>query len=535
MSDKIAATQVSLPKGGGAIQGIGETFQSDEFTGTAALSVPIPTSPCRGFEPKLSVEYSSGAGNGIFGLGLRSIPNVSRKTSKGLPKYDESDTFLISNAEDLVPINGEPRRETVNNETYQVTAYQPRLEGLFARIEHWCNLATDGDSYWRVTSKDNVTSIFGKTDTARIFDPDNPSHIFQWLLSETFDAKGDRIVYEYESENDDNVPDAIYEANRTQSANKYIKAIKYGNVQPFQAGQATQDNWLFEVVFDYGEYNLDATNTKPYTPVQKWLSRQDPFSTYHAGFEIRTHRLCRNVLMFHRFAELGSDTVLNPVLVHAAQFTYAEDSHLTLLTAVTSTGYRYENGKYQTKSLPPLEFQYIAFEPEQQSFEPLLGENGQSLPGLNLAPDYLPIDLYGEGIPGILYSDGRTTLYWEPEGDGDGQNIAAVRYAPPLVPLTLPIESDRQEINQRLMDLTGDGQLDLVVSTPASTGYYEANPDRTWNNFRTFPAFPNDFANPNNYLVDVTGNGLADILLVESDRIWVYPSLGKDGFGAPTI
>lgn len=42
---KISAGQVSLPKGGGAIQGIGESFQATEFTGTAALSIPIPTTP----------------------------------------------------------------------------------------------------------------------------------------------------------------------------------------------------------------------------------------------------------------------------------------------------------------------------------------------------------------------------------------------------------------------------------------------------------------------------------------------------------
>ncbi|MEO1373521.1 MAG: hypothetical protein AAFW70_04175 [Cyanobacteria bacterium J06635_10] len=50
---KISATQVSLPKGGGAIQGIGESFQANEFTGTAALSIPIPTSPCRDFAPHI--------------------------------------------------------------------------------------------------------------------------------------------------------------------------------------------------------------------------------------------------------------------------------------------------------------------------------------------------------------------------------------------------------------------------------------------------------------------------------------------------
>ncbi|NEP57242.1 MAG: hypothetical protein F6K31_09490 [Symploca sp. SIO2G7] len=85
---KITTTEVFLPKGGGAIQGIGETFQANEFTGTAALSIPIPTSPCRGFEPQLSIEYSSGSGNGTFGLGWSlAIPNISRKTSKAIPKY----------------------------------------------------------------------------------------------------------------------------------------------------------------------------------------------------------------------------------------------------------------------------------------------------------------------------------------------------------------------------------------------------------------------------------------------------------------
>jgi len=39
----IKITRPSLPKGGGAIKGIGETFQPQEFTGTAALSIPIPT------------------------------------------------------------------------------------------------------------------------------------------------------------------------------------------------------------------------------------------------------------------------------------------------------------------------------------------------------------------------------------------------------------------------------------------------------------------------------------------------------------
>ncbi|NEQ05875.1 MAG: hypothetical protein F6K37_07920, partial [Moorea sp. SIO4E2] len=531
-NSKITTTQLSLPKGGGAIQGIGETFQANEFTGTAALSIPIPTTPGRGFEPQLSVEYSSGSGNGTFGLGFSlAIPNISRKTSKAVPKYDQTDIFLISNAEDLVPIAGGERTETIDTINYTVIAYRPRVEGLFAKIERWINQET-GDCYWRTVSTDNVTSIFGKTEQCRIYDPEHPSHVFQWLLEETFDAKGNSSVYQYKSENTDNVPDAIYEANRRQTANKYIEKIKYGSDSPLVEGDDVgQVNWHFEVVFDYGEYDISTTNVTPYSPVGQWQNRQDPFSTYDAGFEIRTHRLCRNILMFHSFEELGS----NPILVHATQFHYQETPTVTLLKSVQSTGYRYEQGEYQTKSLPTVDFDYTAFAPQQQNFERLTQANGQDLPGLNLPPDYMSIDLYGEGIPGVLYSDGTTTLYWESQGSGNGET-GGVNYAPPKQLPNFPIERHLQDANGTLMDIAGDGRMALVVSRSGARGYYQYDPDGdSWQSWQPFAGFPTDFDNPDNQMVDVTGDGLMDILLVESDRLRVYPSEGEKGFAMPLI
>src|SRR5437899_2667509 len=100
---------ISLPKGGGALHGIGETFSPDLHTGTGNFTVPLALPPGRnGFQPQLSLVYSTGNGNGPFGLGWSlSIPGVSRKTSKGIPLYDDAkDTFLLSGAEDLVPVPG---------------------------------------------------------------------------------------------------------------------------------------------------------------------------------------------------------------------------------------------------------------------------------------------------------------------------------------------------------------------------------------------------------------------------------------------
>src|SRR5262245_42724094 len=118
---------IALPKGGGALHGMGETFAPDLHTGTGNFTVPLALPAGRnGFQPQLRLVYSTGTGNGPFGLGWNlSIPGVSRKTSKGVPRYDDAvDTFILAGAEDLVPVM------TMAG----VTRYRPRTEGLFARI-----------------------------------------------------------------------------------------------------------------------------------------------------------------------------------------------------------------------------------------------------------------------------------------------------------------------------------------------------------------------------------------------------------------
>ena len=68
------------------------------------MTVPITTSPGRsGFGPQLALSYDSGAGNGPFGFGWSlSLPVITRKTEKGLPKYldghgqaADSDVFTL--------------------------------------------------------------------------------------------------------------------------------------------------------------------------------------------------------------------------------------------------------------------------------------------------------------------------------------------------------------------------------------------------------------------------------------------------------
>ena len=210
---------ISLPRGGGAIRGISEKFAANPVTGTGSMTVPIATSPGRsGFGPQLALSYDSGAGNGPYGFGWSlSLPSITRKTDKGLPKYqdgDESDVFILSGAEDLVPvfkanqITGEFVKDAKGNfvcdefprDGYVIRRYRPRIEGLFAQIERWTNATDAADVFWRSISKDNITTFYGKTEASRIANPEDPSQIFSWLICQSYDDKGNAIVYKYKAE-----------------------------------------------------------------------------------------------------------------------------------------------------------------------------------------------------------------------------------------------------------------------------------------------------------------------------------------------
>ena len=195
------APLISLPKGGGAVHGIGEKFAANPVTGTGSVSIPLATSPGRsGFGPQPSLSYDSGSGNGPFGFGWSfSLPAITRKTDKGLPQYgdaEESDVFVLSGAEDLVPVTPADRTRFQGDTSapgFVIHRYRPRTEGLFARIERWTSAGTD-EVHWRSITRDNITTLYGKDDDSRV---SGPAGIFSWLICQIFDDKGNAIIYQY--------------------------------------------------------------------------------------------------------------------------------------------------------------------------------------------------------------------------------------------------------------------------------------------------------------------------------------------------
>ncbi len=137
-------------------------------------------------------------------------------------------------------------------------------------------------------------------------------------------------------------------------------------------------------------------------------------------------------------------------------------------------------------------------------------------------------DLHGEGIPGILTEQADSWLY--------KRNVSPIGKRPVEF---APLERVATRPNLTLvggqaqfMDLAGDGQPDLVVLGGSIPGLYEHDDAEGWQPFRPFTARLNrDMGDPNLRLVDLDGDGHADVLITEDDAFVWHASLAEEGFG----
>ncbi|MBX9449845.1 MAG: VCBS repeat-containing protein [Taibaiella sp.] len=530
---KSQAPSISLPKGGGAIKSIDEKFSINAVNGTAGMEIPLPLTPGRGgFTPALSLSYSSGGGNSEFGLGWSlSLPSIQRRTDKQLPLYkdnEESDVFLLAGAEDLVPEldeNGE--RVVLTQGVYVIKRYRPRIEGLFARIEQ---IRKQGDTgaWWRVTTRDNITTYYGLDASCRITDPEYGYRIFRWLPTMTIDHKGNVQRFFYKAEDTVNVPDTLYEKNRKNGlapvANTYLKRVRYGNKEPYFITadvfepELPATEYLFEAVLDYGDHS-----TLSIDPDSGWSCRQDAFSGFQAGFEIRTWRKCRRVLMFHTFDELNNGA---PTLVRSLDLAYEQDTATTpvetdYIIRASVTGYRLKPDglSYYSRSLPPIQLKYTPLKWNTQ-IRKVAPEELDGIPQ-GLTGPYQWIDFEGEGISGILTEQGDSWFY--------NPNLGEGRFAGPEPIASKPAYTGLGSSLQ-WQDLNADGRRQVVMqSTDATGGYWELDgPDaateyhKRWLPFRPFDKHIFiDWSSPFTLMLDLNGDGKADALITE-DMAWTW-------------
>jgi RHS repeat-associated protein len=504
-----AQTAISLPQGGGALKGIGEKFSPDLFTGTGNFSVPIALPQGRnGFQPQLVLTYSTGNGNGPFGLGWSlGIPGVSRKTSKGIPRYRDkpsdakSDVFILSGAEDLVPVDGA---------SAGAQRYRPRTEGLFALIDRFHD---GGNDYWKVQSRDGLISTYGTeasagADPAVVAKPADRSNVFAWRLSRTEDPFGNAIEYEYLRDRGD--------AGGRDWDQLYLRRIRYVDY----TDAAGQTQYLVSVTLLY-----DGDAPPPGAGAAK--ERPDPFSEYRSGFEVRTRRRCKWI------AVTTHPTPAQEQRVRAYELVYLDEredlpalaeirplNEVSLLSQLQVIGY--DGANLPAPELPPLDFSYSRFEPRRRTFSAV---TGRELPAASLAnPDFELVGLFGNGLPDILEMNG-TVRYWRNLGGGEFDMPRAMREAPAGLRF-----ADR---GVQLIDGDGDGRTDLLVTTAELSGYYSLTFSGGWDRRKSFhryrhaPSF--DLEEPEVRLVDLDGDGVTDAIRANT-RLDCYFNDPREGW-----
>lgn len=564
----VSPNTISLPKGPGSIEGLGEAFQPTLNTGTAKYSVKLALPPgTAGHVPNVTLNYEGGGGNGCLGLGW-SLPTayVQRQTDKGIPRYidgsngmdddadgtidepDEIDRFISEMKEEIVPVVMDG-----------ATVFFCKNEGAFIRYRRV------GD-HWEGNTPEGNTMVFGATPEARISDPEDPSRVFRWLVEEVRDTRGNSIRFSYRTfPGDEN------------SRQRYLDRIEYG------PGAAPWGGRFHFVSFRYE-------------------ARSDWFEDCRSGFPVRSGRRLATIsvatqgvsLSQHLEHDLNGDGIAD-FLNRRYDIRYRENYPWSLLDRITCTGADGET------ALPPTTFDYTACDeslaysasgrmvasdnPPQLGFDSpqvdLVDLNGDALPDLlRTSPDGSPhtaILNHGEhlldGKPLIRWGDPTPVdtpdddrRAWQSDLasndnhladlDGDGLSdlvhvalgdVAFFRNLPrgtgsgpawggrePMAYGDFPPPSPFGSTDVRTADLDFDKRTDIVQSSPGG-GLYQVWFNRGNGTYSqrvsSAPATVYEFANPGVQIADLNGDRVPDIAWVRPAEVRFTPGLGHGRFG----
>jgi RHS repeat-associated protein len=272
----------------------GATNQGDN-----RLSYPLSLPRGRqGLQPSLAVRYSSAAANSWLGQGW-DLPTqaIVVDTRWGVPRYSatkETESYLL-NGDQLTPVShrGPPPARTAEK------VFHTRVEGAFARI------VRHGDSpstyTWEVTDKTGTRYLYGGAPTTQATLADRHGNVFLWALREVRDSHDNLIRY-----HNVRVDDPGVDGGAEPGRNLYLQRITY-------TGRGTSD----------GRYAVTFVRDRELgQPL-----RLDKTIDARGGFKRVTADLLRRV-----------DVTLDGELIRRYQFDYATGAFAkTLLRTITQT------------------------------------------------------------------------------------------------------------------------------------------------------------------------------------------------------
>ena len=502
-----------LPSGGGSVASIGDTFAADLFTGTGSYSVPLwfPSGP-GGFKPKLSLDYSTTAGNQEFGMGwsLNSL-KLWRQTDRGIPRYDNTDTLLLA-GEKIVRLAGTDPNSP---------AYRAQKEVRFHRIH------SEGDGFI-VTDAMGLRYELGLTTSGREEQRATAQAIrtSAWLIEKAVDTCGNTIHYQW-----------LRDGERL-----YLESISYG----------------------------------PYHIRFRYQPREDIQTNHRRGYTVSTALRCYEIQyrlqntpgedsLFRRYTlEYTQDPLSRLSMLSAITLKGEERSHGVLTEAqLPHLHFDYQAFDFAAHYQPYQADRNVAQpSPQENTDTQLVDLYAQGSPGVIQVDGpirrYWPSASQGRfGKPRTLKPvSSRLNLSDQPvafaDMDGTGTADALLLAESPLGYIKnhggAGLDSQRSPLAQapsfdifdgelRLVDLDGDGRVDAIRSS-ANYFYLYRNRGNTWlapiaiARIRDMAVFPDiNFSDPRVQFADMTGDGLMDVLWIHGSRIDYWPGLGGGRFG----
>ena len=189
---------------------------------------------------------------------------------------------------------------------------------------------------------------------------------------------------------------------------------------------------------------------------------------------------------------------------------------------MTQRGYRRDGDGYLVRSLPSVEFGYTPalLHAEVREVDP---DSVANLPAGLGATGHQWADLDGEGIPGVLVSDADSWRYKPNLGEGrlgPLQPVPGAAGAGRRRPGPPTAARPRRERPAR----RGHARPGRPRATSSRTA------EGGWLPWQPFAALPTvDFDAPDVRLVDLDGDGHADLLVTEGESLTWYPSRGRGG------
>ncbi len=153
-------------------------------TGASAYSVPLDIPTARaGLKPDLRLRYNSLHNNGWLGMGWSlDLGSIQRSSKFGLD-YSSNDFVIVAN---------DTQRPLTAREEWGSNYYGEKIESAFTK--YYFNPSTSG---WEATDKNGVRYFFGTTVASRIVNPEDNSNILKWCLDYVQDANGNNYSLNY--------------------------------------------------------------------------------------------------------------------------------------------------------------------------------------------------------------------------------------------------------------------------------------------------------------------------------------------------